>query len=85
MSKQRKHYEAAFKLEVARMVVDHGMSVAQVVKDMSIGRTAVCRWIEHTDLNNKASLASANRSPSNCNASANWRSRTANCARTMNY
>ena len=46
MSKQRKHYEVAFKLEVARRIVDQGMSVAQVVKDMNIGRTAVCRWIE---------------------------------------
>ena len=46
MSKQRKYYEAAFKLEVARMVVDQGMGVAQVVKDMSISRTAVCRWVE---------------------------------------
>jgi transposase len=36
MSKQRKQYEAAFKLEVARMVVDQGVSIAQ----------AVCRWIE---------------------------------------
>jgi transposase len=46
MNKQRKQYEAAFKLEVARMVVDQGVSIAQVVKDMGIGRTAVCRWIE---------------------------------------
>jgi transposase len=46
MNKQRKHYEAAFKLEVAQMVVDQGLSIAQVVKDMNIGRTAVCRWIE---------------------------------------
>jgi len=28
------------------MVVDQGLSIAQVVKDMGIGRTAVCRWIE---------------------------------------
>ena len=46
MNKQRKQYEAAFKLEVARMVVDQGLSIAQVVKDMNIGRSAVCRWIE---------------------------------------
>ena len=46
MSKQRTHYEPAFKLEIARMVVDQGMSVAQVVKDMNIGRTAVTRWVE---------------------------------------
>ncbi len=46
MNKHRKHYEAAFKLEVARMVVDQGLSITQVVKDMSIGRTAESRWIE---------------------------------------
>ena len=46
MTKQHKHYEAAFKLEVARMVVDQGLSIAQVVKDMGIGRTAVGRWVE---------------------------------------
>ena len=46
MTKQRKHYEATFKLEIARMVVDQGLSVAQVVKDMKIGRTAVRRWVE---------------------------------------
>lgn len=45
MSKQRKHYETAFKLEVARMVVDQGLGVAQVVKDMAIGRTAAERWV----------------------------------------
>ena len=45
MSKQRKQYEAAFKLEVARMVVDQGLGIAQVVKDMDIGRTAVERWV----------------------------------------
>ncbi len=46
MSKQRKYYEPAYKLEVARMVVDQGLSIGQVVKDMDIGRTAVARWIE---------------------------------------
>ena len=46
MIKQRKHYETAFKLEVARMVVDQGLDIAQVVKDMNIGRTAINRWVE---------------------------------------
>ncbi|CAH1386666.1 hypothetical protein [Candidatus Nitrotoga sp. M5] len=45
MSTLRKHYEAAFKLEVARMVVDQGLSISQVVKNMSLGRTAVSRRI----------------------------------------
>ena len=46
MTKQRKHYETAFKLEVARMVIEQGLSVAQVIKDMNIGRTAINRWIK---------------------------------------
>lgn len=46
MTKQHKHYEPAFKLEVARMVVDQGLSIGQVVNDMGVGRTAVNRWVE---------------------------------------
>jgi len=46
MTQSYKHYEAVFKLEIARMVVDQGLSIAQVVKDMNIGRTAVRRWVE---------------------------------------
>jgi len=44
MNKPRKHYETAFKLAVARMVVDQGLSIAQMVKDINVGRTAVSRW-----------------------------------------
>jgi transposase len=40
-----KKYEASFKLEVARMVVDQGMGVAKIVKDMGIGESAVRRWV----------------------------------------
>jgi len=43
-----KKYEAAFKLEVARMVVDQGVGVAKIVKDMGIGETAVRRWVEQS-------------------------------------
>ena len=46
MTKHYKHYEHAFKLEVARMVVDQGLSIGQVVNDMGVGRTAVNRWVE---------------------------------------
>ena len=38
-------YDARFKRQVACMVVDLGMTVAQVVNDMKVGRTAVDRWI----------------------------------------
>jgi transposase len=40
----RKNYDAAFKLEVARMVVDPGLAAPQIAKEMNVGRTAVGRW-----------------------------------------
>ena len=43
--KQRKEYETEFKLELARMVVDQGLSVSQVSKDMDVGVTALRRWV----------------------------------------
>ena len=45
MTSKRTDYDASFKLEVARMVVDQGLTVAQVVKDMLVGRTSVDRWV----------------------------------------
>lgn len=45
MTSKRTDYDASFKLEVARMVVDQGLTVAQVVKDMQVGRTSVDRWV----------------------------------------
>ncbi len=44
--KERANYEDAFKLEVARMVVDQGLGVAQVAKEMKVGITAVRRWVK---------------------------------------
>lgn len=46
MKKEHKHYEAAFKLDVSRMVVDQGLNITQVANDMNVGRTAVRRWVE---------------------------------------
>ena len=45
MTTQRKEYDQAFKLEIARMVVDQDIAIGQIVKDMRVGRTAVCRWV----------------------------------------
>ena len=45
MTSKRTDYDASFKLEVARMVVDQGLTVAQVVNDMKVGRTSVDRWV----------------------------------------
>ena len=45
MTTNRNHYDDAFKLEVAKMVVDQGLAVTTVVKEMNVGRTAVVRWV----------------------------------------
>lgn len=45
MNSKRSQYDASFKLEVARMVVDQGLSVMEVVESMRVGQTAVRRWV----------------------------------------
>jgi transposase len=41
----RRHFEPEYKLRVARMVVDDGQQVSQVVRDTGVGETAVRRWV----------------------------------------
>nr|WP_256448814.1 hypothetical protein [Candidatus Nitrotoga sp. M5] len=41
MNKYRKHYEAAFKLESARMVVDQGLSITPVTSTVGSMRYAM--------------------------------------------
>lgn len=45
MDKQRRQFDAGFKLEVVRMVKDQGLSVSQVSQTMSLGESAIRRWI----------------------------------------
>lgn len=54
MNKQRRHFDAGRKLEVVRMVKNHGLSIHQAGQTMCLGETAICRWI----VQNKAVLAS---------------------------
>ena len=42
----RRQFDANFKLEVARMVKDQGLSVAEVCRSMDLGETAVRRWVQ---------------------------------------
>lgn len=46
MTKQRKKFDASFKLEVARMVKEQGLSIQHVSTSMGVGPTAVRRWVE---------------------------------------
>ena len=43
--KKKRVFDASFKLEVARMVQEQGLSVAQVCQSTGVGRTAVRRWV----------------------------------------
>lgn len=45
MTKERRNFTGDFKLEVARMVVDQGMGIPAVAKDMNLGPTAIRRWV----------------------------------------
>ena len=47
--KIRRTFDAAFKLQVVRMVRDQELSVSQVCKDLDIGETAVRRWLDQYD------------------------------------
>ena len=54
----RRQFDANFKLEVARMVKDQGLSVADVCRGMDLGETAVRRWIQQctADLSGEAGI-----------------------------
>ena len=45
MKKARRQFDTEFKLQVAKMVKDQGLGVAQVCIDMNLGETAVRRWV----------------------------------------
>ena len=49
MSGKRRTFDASFKLQVVQMVRDQGLSVGQVCRDMSLGETAVRRWLAQYD------------------------------------
>lgn len=45
MTSPHKTYEIEFKLEVARLVVEQGLSVPEVMKSTGVGKTAIHRWV----------------------------------------
>lgn len=45
MTRQRRKFETSLKLEVVRMIKEQGLSVQHVSESMSIGATAIRRWI----------------------------------------
>lgn len=49
MSQTRRNFDSSFKLQVAQMVRNQGLSVSQVCRDMNLGETAVRRWVAQYD------------------------------------
>ena len=49
MNKERRVFDTTFKLEVVKLIKEQGVSVDQVCTDMSIGATAVRRWVKQVE------------------------------------
>ena len=49
MNKERRVFDTTFKLEVVKLIKEQGVSVGQVCTDMSIGATAVRRWVKQVE------------------------------------
>lgn len=47
--KQRRTFNADFKLQVVQMLRDQGLGASEVCRDMKLGETAVRRWLTHAD------------------------------------
>ena len=45
MIKKRRTFDAGFKLQVTRMILEQGISVTQVCQDMKLSESAVRRWV----------------------------------------
>ena len=46
MIKPKRVFDAAFKLEVVKLIKEQGFSISQVCKEMSVGESAVRRWVK---------------------------------------
>ena len=44
--RERRIFDTSFKLEVAGMVKDQGLSISDVGRSMDLGETAIRRWIK---------------------------------------
>ena len=49
MNRERRVFDTTFKLEVVKLIKEQDLSVGQVCTDMSIGETAVRRWVKQVE------------------------------------
>ena len=53
MTRQRRNFDPSFKLEVVRMITEQGLSISHVSQTMDIGVTAIRRWMEQYEAEQK--------------------------------
>lgn len=46
MKRERRSFDAAFKLQVVKMLQEQGLTVSQVCQELKLGETAVRRWVK---------------------------------------
>ncbi len=46
MKRERRSFDAAFKLQVVQMIHEQGLTVPQVCQELKLGETAVRRWLK---------------------------------------
>jgi transposase len=46
MKRKRRTFDTSFKLQVAQMVHEQGLSISQVCRDLDLVESAVRRWVE---------------------------------------
>lgn len=46
MKQERRSFDAAYKLQVVKMIQEQGLTVAQVCQELKLGETAVRRWLK---------------------------------------
>ena len=49
MTKPKRVFDTAFKLDVVKLIQEQGFSVNQVCKDMGVGESAVRRWVKQVE------------------------------------
>ena len=64
MSKQRRQFDRAFKVEAVRLVTEGGRPVAAVARDLGIGENLLHRWKQQfTDQQEQAFVGTGNLTP----------------------
>lgn len=49
MAKQRRTFSTEFKRDAAGLVLDQGYSIAEAVKSLGVGESALRRWVEQLE------------------------------------